>query len=254
MRHVLAVALVVAGATRGARADTCNYHDLFRTTAELPLGCPLVAYAHAGIWPFTPVVTAKRNILSFDATGPFTTSSTTLPVWFETLDEDCVQREYFGDEPYVRISIEIEGPVVVGDLVYLESNVPVYGTYATYVYLGEAGPCPTADEPIDFLQCQDFHNAPYCSGMDVPPDEPVEEDTGDQPEPPEAHDHRVGCNAGSGMGLGVLAILLGMVAHMTHVRRRAWLHPLASGPPFRERVRIIRRAVLDTIVAARRHC
>jgi hypothetical protein len=215
MRRLLVLSLLLAAGAREAKANSCNYHLVYGTTMDLPLGCPLIAYAHDASWPFTPILTGKRNLLSYDATGPHETSSTQLPVWFETIDDQCVEHDYFADEPYERISIEVQN-AVVGDVVYLGS--PTVNAYIG-VTMVEAGPCPANDVPLQYLYCQDGIQDYWSCYEDDSPDDPPAEDPADPPEPQDAHDHdHVGCNAGSGFGLGASVLLLGLF-----MRRRSRL-------------------------------
>ncbi|HEY5944445.1 MAG TPA: hypothetical protein VIV40_03095 [Kofleriaceae bacterium] len=193
-RIVVLAALLVA---RTASANQCIALQHFIVTPEVPLGCPVVVYQdhewHSGQ---VPVLWVDRAGTRTDLTpASVTNEAETLPIYFDTIDENCVEFHGYLDRVWDRMTVDVGAAVQVGDVVNVDSGFSTATITA-------AGPCPTPAPP-DYLSCADpYQDFEACDMRDMPGDVVDEpEDTGY---------FGGGCNAGGELGLAGIALLVGL--------------------------------------------
>jgi MYXO-CTERM domain-containing protein len=189
MRRLFALSLLLAA--RDASANNCSLLYPQLATFEIPLGCPLVAYLNKDAGPFTPTVEGDRNGQHWDATGEITATDALAPVFFQTIDEACVESNYYKDVPFTRYSIELVG-------VQFNDHLDFEGWQAVITLPDE---CPAAPPP-NYLICTDPIQD-YWACEPPPGDE-------DPIDPHEGHDDSVGCSTGGHTGLALLGLLFGV--------------------------------------------
>jgi len=188
MRRVALLALLLAASAREASANQCTSLRPPLPYGELPLGCPLVVYMNPFVSQTPPHVQVERGGFVDELEATMSVETVELDVWYETIDEICVEWSGTKREPYERYTIDM-GNAELGDRVFLEAGS---------VTIVPAAACP-ADAPV--LYCRDpIQDYTAC--------EPIDHD------PHAGHDHGTGCSTGGGVEFALVGLLLGL-------RRRA---------------------------------
>jgi len=209
MRRFLLLAALLA--SRSASANQCPALDRYVVTPEVPLGCPIIVYQdHEWSGGLVPELYVERAGKYVYLTPTVTTESETLSIYRETIDEACVERNYYEPRLWDRIAFDLGTSVSQGEVVKTISGYPD-ATITT------AGPCPRPAPPSEWqLYCQDpIQDYSACQPPDMP------EDPADPAAPP--HDDTGyfggGCNAGGGFSLGAIALSLGLRRRRATSRR-----------------------------------
>ncbi|MGE0868506.1 MAG: hypothetical protein AB7P03_08090 [Kofleriaceae bacterium] len=218
MRKSLIVAALLSSAAlaRPASANSCNAYYPYTATTSVPLGCPLVVFVHPGATTDQMLnVFARRGEAIIDVTGETTTTPTELDVWFDEIDENCVETTGYKRLPYTIHEIMLAG-VEVGDVLQLE----VWGLSPDPTVL-PAGPCPPVVAPSG-LSCADPVQELESCWMQ--PDDMVDPAPSDPGDPGDPGDPSEGPGAGgcqTSRGSGGLAGLLIALCGLWSRRKRA---------------------------------
>ena len=200
MRRLLLLAALLV--SRTAAANQCPALNRFVVTPEIPLGCPLVVYQdhewHSGM---VPGLLVDRGGVQSELIPTVTTENETLSIYFDTIDENCVEFHGYQDRLWDRMTMDLGDSVQVGDVIQIDYS---------YIYpnptITAAGPCPVAGPP-EYITCTD----PYqdYQACDMPP--------GDEVTPPDGGGGGSsgyfggGCNAGGkSLSLAGIALLIGL--------------------------------------------
>jgi hypothetical protein len=144
-----------------ASANSCSAYVPFATVRPMiPVGCPLVIYTPAEYGAPETTFDLTRDgmpVGTFEA--PSTRSDVNLDVYFETIDDDCVEHNYTEARPYWRYAVDISS-LAPGTVVR---------NYLTQITVTEAGACPAEEFP--YLYCQDgVQDYWACQDHDMPID------------------------------------------------------------------------------------
>src|SRR5215210_1407007 len=103
MRRLLVLASLLIA--RNASANQCTALQRFVMTPEIPVGCPLVLYQdhewHNGMIPSVTLQHAGTYSQLTPATAAI--DSELLSVYFETIDDNCVESNYHQERQWDRI-------------------------------------------------------------------------------------------------------------------------------------------------------
>lgn len=199
IRVVLALlaGLTTVTLTRAAEANSCSlYHPAVAST-EVPIGCPVVLFAHEDVGLTDLVATVRGDDgQPVDVTGAITRDRTMLKVpWHLYEPKTCEEHAIETVETFDVLSIELEG-VAVGAVVTLQ------GLGGEVHIVDAAATCPTT--PPAF-----YCNEPVCTpegGWDYDDDE--------------GGCNTSGSNAGLGLALALLAIARGRFTPSRTARAR----------------------------------
>ena len=192
---VLAVALCMLGRT--ASANECNAYGVHTSTADVPLGCPLLVVLSANSGPYQPHVTTTRydthtgQPMMIDLTGAVVRDPDIQLMVEEYHYHACeLLDDGLQPEPYAEYEVMLQG-ADVGDVL----DAGAY--YDTKVKVVAAGPCPPFAQPQ--LACAD----PIMSCADA--------GVGQDPVVGPNSNPRTACNAGGSAGPCVALALLAFV-------------------------------------------
>ena len=199
MRRLLLLAALLV--SRNASANQCPALQQFVATPQLPAGCPLVVYQdheyHQG--QMIELYLDHAGTSTKLTPAGMTSSLEELSVYYETIDENCIEHYGYQSRIWDRIEIDLGAAPQPGDRVALLGGYPDATITA-------AGPCPTTAPPEN-LYCQDpVQDWWACQhGDDFPtPDGGIDEGGGG------GGYFGGGCNAGSSLGFAGIALLAGL--------------------------------------------
>jgi hypothetical protein len=146
-RLLLVTALLVS---RNAFANQCPALQRYVVTPSIPLGCPLVVYQDHEYHLDDPLdIYVSHNGVDTKITpAGITTTSETLSIYYDTIDDFCIEHHDTEMRAWDRIEIDLGTTVQPGDTVQVTGSYPD----ATISIAGE--PCAVAVPP-DNLYCQD---------------------------------------------------------------------------------------------------
>lgn len=137
--------------TRAAEANSCSLYHPAVASAEVPIGCPIVLFAHEDNGLVDPVATVRGDDgQPVDVTGAITRDRTMLKVpWHLYNPTTCEEHSIETIETFDVLSIELEG-VAVGSVVTLQG-------IGGEVLVVEAAPTCTTTPPAFYC------NEPVCT-------------------------------------------------------------------------------------------